>query len=58
MAAKEILEALQSAVTMVEAYSEQDEVIKVFAYISRLSRDKGESRMHIDTGVEFFMGIL
>lgn len=58
MAAGEILEALQSAVTSVEAYSEQDEVIKVFAYISRLSRDKGEFETQIDTGVELFMDIL
>lgn len=38
-AARQVLEALQLAVTSVEAYSEQDDVEKVFAYINKLSQD-------------------
>lgn len=41
-AARQILEALQLAVTSVEAYSEQEDVEKVFAYINKLSQDSGK----------------
>lgn len=41
-AARQILESLQFAVTAVEAYSEQDDLEKVFAYINKLSEDNGK----------------
>lgn len=42
-AAKQILDVLQQAVASVEAYSDSDEVEKVFASITKLSRDDGKS---------------